>query len=123
MTKLPKNAAKKKANHGKPTNTPVESGVAESLTIFWVVTVLMCLMANLLAVFTHFFVLANPAAEKMQLLKGLVLFTGALVGSASMVVLPILYRVRRVPPPTGLVVFGACVAAAPVIAAVAQAFQ
>ena len=123
MTKPKKKAAKKNSPVGKPTPAPIETGVGESLAVFWVVTVFMCLMADLLAVFTHFYLMANPEAEKMLLLKGLVLFTGTLVGSVSLIVLSILYRVRQVPPPTGLAVFGACVAAAPVIAALAQAFQ
>jgi len=110
-----------RSKHGAP--VPKETSVAESLTVFWSVTVLMCLMANVMALLAHFFVAANPGAEKIALLKGLTQFTGALVGAASLIVLPILYRVRCVPPPPGLAVFGACVAAAPILAVVAQALQ
>lgn len=116
---------KKKSRPQKPSrhaDAPVESRASESLTVFWAITVLMVLLADLAIVATHFYLLSHPEAEKIQLLKGLLLFTSALVGGLSLVALPILYRVRRVPPPTGLAVFGACVAAAPILAAAAQVF-
>jgi len=100
-----------------------ETRASESITVFWAVTVLMVLMANLVTLFAHYYVAANPDAEKMALLKGLLLFTGSLVGGVSLILLPILYRVRKVPPPPGLSVFGACVAAAPILAVLAGALQ
>ncbi|MEM8943833.1 MAG: hypothetical protein AAGD11_01515 [Planctomycetota bacterium] len=118
--KTPKGIKKKKQS--QPTAVaPLESRASESLTVFWAVTVLMVLMMNLVCIGVHYYVAANPDAEKMQLLKGLLLFTGSLVGGVSLIVLPILYRVRKVPPPPGLAVFGACVAAAPILAAIAFA--
>lgn len=102
---------------------PVESRASESLTVLWAVTVLMVLVADVLAVAAHFYLTANPEAEKVVLLKGLLLFTGSLVGAVSLIVLPILYRVRQVPPPPGLAVFGACVAAAPILTQLVGAAQ
>ncbi len=52
----------------------------------------------------------------MLLLQELMLLAGAIVGTLSLLLLPVLYRVRRVPPPKGLVVFGVCVAVAPLLA-------
>ncbi len=48
--------------------------------------------------------------------KNLLLMSGALVGLLSLALLPILYRVRTVAPPQSLVVFGICLAAAPLVA-------
>ena len=107
----------------RTSDTPVESRASESLTVFWAITVLMALVANLVIVAAHFYLLANPDAKKIELLKGLLLFTSSLVGALSLIALTMLYRVRQVPPPTGLAVFGACVAAAPLLAALAGAFQ
>ncbi len=104
----------------KMSQAPAETRASESLTVFWTVTVLMVLVSNLATVAVHYYLAANPAAEKLALLKGLLLFTGALVGGVSLIVLPILYRVRKVPPPRGLAVFGACVAAAPILAVLIQ---
>ncbi len=114
MAKNKKRSKRKSAN--RIGNLPVESRASESLTVFWTVTVLMALVADLMSVAVHFYLLSNPDAEKMALLKGLLLFTGALVGGVSLVALPILYRVRKVPPPPGLAVFGASVAVAPILA-------
>lgn len=115
--------AKKKKKSGNKQQTrrsvpaqPAESRASESLTVFWATTVLMVLVMNLVCIGAHYYVVANPDALKMQLLKGLLLFTGCLVGGASLIVLSVLYRVREVPPPPGLAVFGACVAAAPILA-------
>jgi len=123
VTKSKKTTIKKKPAVAKRGDAPVETRASESLTVFWAVTVLMVLVTNLVAISAHFYLATNPAAENMALLKGLLLFTGSLVGSVSLVLLPILYRVRRVPPPPALAAFGACVAAAPIMAVVAQAFQ
>jgi len=123
MKKSKKKRTSQKVPAGKNNIAPAETRASESLTLFWVVTVLTVLAANLVTVFAHFYVEANPDAEKMALLKGLLLFTGSLVGGVSLIVLPILYRVRRVPPPPGLAVFGACVAVAPILAVIVQACQ
>jgi hypothetical protein len=112
MAKQKKKSSQRRA--GSTTST--ETRASEALTVFWAVTVLTLLGINLVALFAHTYVLSHPAAEKMVLLKGLLLFTGSLMGSVSLVLLPILYRVRQVPPPRGLAVFGACVAIAPIAA-------
>ncbi len=102
---------------------PAETKGSETLTVLWTITVLMVLMTNLLTVALHYYLLAHPEAEKLALLKGLLLFTGSLVGGISLIVLPILYRVRKVPPPPGLAVFGACVAVAPILVVLMGAFS
>ncbi|MGI9430356.1 MAG: hypothetical protein ACR2NM_16965 [Bythopirellula sp.] len=116
MSKRKKQPSPKKKVSRK-VDFPAESRASESLTVFWAITVLMVFAANLVMIAAHFYLQSHPDAEKIALLKGLLLFTAALVGSLSLIALPILYRVRRVPPPTGLAVFGACVAAAPILTA------
>jgi len=123
MKKNKKKRPRQKVPAGKNNIAPAETRAGESLTLFWVVTVLTVLAANLVTVFAHFYVEANPDAEKMALLKGLLLFTGSLVGVVSLIVLPVLYRVRQVPPPLGLTAFGVCVATAPILTVIVQAFQ
>lgn len=119
-------AKKKKKQSKKPpgksvSELPLETRASEALTVFWTVTVLMVLVADVLIVALHWYLWSNPEAEKLQLLEGLLLFSSALVGGLSLAVLPILFRIRQVPPPTGLAVFGACVCAAPILAAVSGA--
>ena len=123
MGKTKKKRAPNRSTQETAPGAPIETRAGESLTVFWAVTVLMLLVTDLIAIAAHFYLTANPAAEKVALLKGLLLFTGSLVGGMSLVVLPILYRVRRVPPPPGIAAFGACVAAAPILAVIVQALQ
>lgn len=102
---------------------PAESRASDSLTVFWAVTVMMVLVINFMTIGTHFYVLSNPEAEKMALLKGMLLFAGCFIGGISLIVLPILYRVREVPPPPGLTVFGICAAVAPILTVCSQLFR
>ncbi len=120
MTQRKKTRSQKKSA-GKTSPAPAETKASESLTVFWTVTVLTVLVTNVMTIAAHYYLVANPEAEKMALLKGLLLFTGAMVGGVSLIVLPILYRVRKVPPPPGLAVFGACVAIAPILAVFVRA--
>ncbi len=113
--------ARKLAANKRPV-LPTETRASESLTIFWSVSVLIVLTTNVITLVAHFYLQANPGAEKMALFKGLMLFSGALAGGLSLIVLVVIHRIRVVPPPRGLTVFGACVAAAPILAALARAF-
>lgn len=94
-----------------------ETRASEALTVAWTVTVTTVLLCNLTNLAAHFYLNSHPEAKRMELLQQLMLLAGALVGALSLIMLPILYRVRRVLPPTGFVVFGACVAAAPILTA------
>jgi len=95
---------------------PVETNLAETITIAWTVTVTTLLLCNLTNILVHFYVNGNPSAKRMILLQGLLLAAGAIIGIISLLLIPLVYRLRRVPPPMGLVVFGACCAAAPILA-------
>jgi len=90
------------------------------MTVGWVVTLTTLLLCNLAAILAHVYVAQHPDAKLMALLKELMLFAGSVVGIVSLLMLPVLYRVRRVAPPRGLVVFGVCVAAAPILAVVGR---
>jgi hypothetical protein len=48
------------------------------------------------------------------------LFAGAAIGVASLAFLPVVYRLRRKPPPLGFVVFAVAAAAAPILALTAR---
>jgi hypothetical protein len=102
---------------------PPETRTAEAATIAWTVTVTMVVMCDLAAIVAHAYALRNPEAKGAQVFGGLMLFGGAVVGAASLALLPVVYRVRATPPPTGFTVFAACAAAAPIVALVARSFQ
>ena len=123
MARAKKKPKKKVASQARSPSLPAETKGSETLTVFWTLTVLMVLMTNLATVAVHYYLLAHPEAEKLALLKGLLLFSGALVGGVSLIVLPILYRVRKQAPPPGLAVFGTCVAVAPILVVLVGVFS
>jgi hypothetical protein len=82
------------------------------------VSITTLLFCNLAIVAAHFLSSGNPDAQGFRLMKELLLIMGGSLGVVSLVLLPIVYRIRNVAPPTGIVVFGACLAAAPLLALV-----
>jgi len=101
-------------------NAPTETTIAETITIAWTVTVTTLLLSNLTNVLVHFYVNGNPGAKRMILLQQLLLAAGAIIGVLSLLLIPLVYRLRQAPPPKGLVVFGACCAVAPIVALLAR---
>jgi len=121
MTTQKKKRSQRRASRVR--ETPPESQASDAMTVCWVVTLTTLLLCDLSAVAAHVFVVQYPDAQRMAQLRELLLFAGSVVGVLSLLLLPVLYRIRRVPPPTGLVVFGACVAVAPILAVVVRILQ
>ncbi len=101
---------------------PLETRASEAITVAWTVTITMTLLCDLVIIAAHFYLTTYPEATQIELLRGLMLLGGSLVGIMSLIILPILYRVRKFPPPRGLVIFGICVAIAPLAAILARTF-
>lgn len=100
-----------------------ESQSAEVVTVAWAVLVTMVLVCDATAVGAHFVYLGNPQLRGAAVLGELMLAAGAILGIGVLALLPVVRRVRRVPPPPGFTVFAACAAAAPLIAIVARWMQ
>lgn len=113
----------KKAARRFALRQPAESRGAEVLTIAWTVALTTVVLCDLVAVAAHLYVAAFPAAPRMQLLEGLMLFGGSVIGVVCLALVPVVYRVRRLPPPPGIVIFGVLVALAPILATVAHLVQ
>jgi hypothetical protein len=100
-----------------------ESRTSDAVTVCWTVSVTTLLMCNLAAAAAQLYARGNPAARGALMLGELLLLAGVVIGIASLLMLPVVYRVRRVPPPQGLVVFAVCLAVAPVLAVIVRAVQ
>ncbi len=121
--KKPKSRSAKLSGKSKPSAAaPKETQAAEAITIAWTVTVTTLLISNLIGIAVHFYLASNPEAKRMLLLQELLLFAGAVVGMISLALILVVTRVRKVPPPRGVVLFGACVAAAPILAIAVRIF-
>lgn len=93
-----------------------ESRSAEAITVAWTVTVTTLIACNLAIIGAHYFSLQYPDNDGLRTMREMLLISGCGLGAISLVLLPIVYRSRIVVPPTGLAVFGACMAIAPILA-------
>jgi len=122
MASRKKNRSKQKLAKRSP-ELPAESRASEVVTVGWTVTLTTLFFCNLAAIGAHFYVAANPEAQRMAMLCELLLFAGALVGLFSLAMLPLMQRLRQTPPPRGLVAFGLCIALAPILAVAVRALR
>jgi hypothetical protein len=100
-----------------------ESQTGDAATVAWTVSVTTVLLCDVGAVFGHLLALKWPEERGLEMFRELMLFAATAVGAASLVLLPIVYRVRRVPPPTGFVVFGVCASVAPMLALMVRSLR
>jgi membrane protein YdbS with pleckstrin-like domain len=100
-----------------------ESQASKAVTIVWSLSVVMVLVCALMAAAARVFILAQPESEKLPMLEAFALFAACVIGAVSLVLLPLMYRIRRIPPPTGLAVFGAIVATTPWIVVAVRSLQ
>jgi hypothetical protein len=108
----------KTAHAERPTG---ETNAGDATTVAWTISVTMTLMCNVAAVAAHFYMEMYRETRGLVMLKELMLIAGALIGFLSLVLLPIMLRARRTPPPTGVMAFGVFVAAAPILALLVRA--
>lgn len=121
-------AKKNKKNRSKPAGGEgvpwrPEASSSDAVTVAWTVSVTMVVACDLAAIAAHLFLLNNPGQRSVVVLSQLLLFGGGVIGAASLALLPLVYRLRRDPPPTGFTVFAVCAAAAPILAIIARLIQ
>jgi hypothetical protein len=112
--KKKKKRSKKSLASRSPTEL-AESRTSDAVTVGWTVTLTTVFFCNLAVVAAHFYVTTHPEALRMAMLRELLLLCGALIGLISLALLPLVKRYRQTPPPRGLVVFGVCIAVAPIL--------
>jgi hypothetical protein len=100
-----------------------ESQTGDAATVAWTVAVTTVLLCDGAAVFGYLLALAWPQERGLGVFRELMLFAATVAGAVSLLLLPMVFRVRRVPPPTGLVMFGICAAVAPMLALAARALR
>jgi hypothetical protein len=90
------------------------------VTVLWTLSVVATVLAETLGLGVLFVLAFFPAGDPiptLRLLPGLMLFTAFLTGLMSILLLPLVYRFRRLPPPLSLVVFSLIAAALPAFVA------
>jgi hypothetical protein len=107
-------------------DTPYEANetqASKAVTVGWSLSVVMVLVSALMAGAARLFYWAQPESDLLPALEAFAFVSAVVIGIASLILLPIVYKVRRIPPPTGLAVFGAIVAAAPLLVLAIRTFQ
>jgi pimeloyl-ACP methyl ester carboxylesterase len=100
-----------------------ESRSGDAATVAWTVSVTTVLLCDVGAMLALLYAARHPDLRSVAMLGQLLLFAGAVVGFLSLSLLPIVFRLRRTPPPRGLTVFAVCTAAAPLLAVLVRAMR
>jgi len=93
---------------------------ADAITIAWTASVTAVFLADLVTIAAHFYSRSHPDAKTAPVFAAMMLLTACLMGVASLVLLTVVWRVRRLKPPQGFVIFAALVAVAPILATIAR---
>jgi hypothetical protein len=96
---------------------------ADATTVAWTVSVTTVFLCDLAAVAAHFYARANPQIENAYLLSQLLLVSAAIVGLLSLILMPVVLRMRRSHVPSGFLAFAFCSAVAPILALLVQLMQ
>jgi hypothetical protein len=97
-----------------------EDRAAEAITIAWTASVTSVLLADVVTIVAHFYARSHPESKVAPPFEAIMLLTGCVLGLASLAMLVVVWRVSRLKPPRGFVVFAALVAAAPIATTVAR---
>ena len=105
---------------GKPDDLPEltktgETRLADALTVFWMITVMQVLLFELATVGFRWYYAAHPEAERLGALSDLLYLCAALGGCISLLILPLVWKLRRVKPPLGITLFAIIITALPII--------
>ena len=122
MKKAKKSRSKKRRRPtGRYTySQPQETKAAEVVTVGWTVCLTTVLLCDLVTVMVHLVIPLFSEGIRWQVFENVMLFSGSLIGLFCLILVPVVYRVRRVPPPIGIVLFAIFISAAPIVAFTAR---
>jgi hypothetical protein len=125
LNPMPKSKEKRRRREkqNRPPALPDETPASEYLTVAWAVAVTMVTACDVAAILAHLYAAWRPDLPAAMIMRQLLLFGGMIIGIGALVLMPLVYRIRRTPPPTGFAVFAACAAAAPLLAVLLRMLQ
>jgi hypothetical protein len=86
-----------------------ETRAADSVTIMWMLSVLTAFSCEVVAAIARLLGRWLDTVELLPVLAGFMLFGALIAATASVVLLPVVWKLRRVPPPIGVLAFAALV--------------
>jgi hypothetical protein len=106
-----------KKNRRRPAAGPTESQVSVAVTVAWMLSVLTTLACASVAAIVWLVARNRAGNESALVFVGLMHFSAIVTGATSLLLLGVMLKVRREPPPLGLVVFSVILAGLPIAAA------
>ena len=100
---------------------PRESPGAETLTVAWMVTMMATLLGQVAALGIRLYVrlwgasLNEKVLANVNMMAWLMLFVAAVTGLLSLILAPLAYRSRQVPPPWTVTLFAVVIAVIPIV--------
>lgn len=92
---------------------PTESQAAEAATIGWMLCVLTATVCELGVLAARLYFLWHPDAAVIGTAGELLLFASAIIGLITLALIPVVYRVRRIKPPTSVTAFAVTIGLIP----------
>lgn len=112
--------SKRKRKPAAEPQIPAESQAADAATIGWMLAVLTATVAELGVVAARLYLHWNPDAAGIAKAGYLLMFAAAAIGLVVLGLIPVVYRTRRVKPPSSVTVFAIVVGILPWLAAFVQ---
>jgi hypothetical protein len=103
---------RKKKPTGGPA-APAESQAAEAATIGWMLSVLTATVCEFGVLAARFYFAWHPDAAAIGTAGELLLFASAITGLVALLLIPVVYKSRRVRPPSAVTAFAIVVGIAP----------
>ncbi len=104
--------AQTKAKEAPARREPTESRAAETLTVGWMLSVVTALVCEVASAAAN---LLAPPKSLMALLAEYLLFAALVIGGVALLLTPLVFKLRRQPPPRGVTVFSLVVGATPFV--------
>jgi hypothetical protein len=108
-------AKRKSKRRTPPPPRPKESQTAELLTIAWSLTVVTLVVCDVGAAISRFFLREGQPPGAGEVLWVWLLFSSGVIGVVSLLLLPLVWRLRVEKPPRGFTVLAVVVAVAPLV--------
>jgi len=97
--------AKKRKQKVVPEQPAIEeSKTAEAATVAWMLSLMSTVAAECGGISVRLLVMMNDASERLQVLSTTLLLVAFIAGGITVILTPVVSRLRRVPPPKAIVI-------------------
>lgn len=115
MSKRKRKKNPKSRNRDAPRGGSPDERVVDFLTVGWMLAVMTTLACEIAEALGRWYLATHPDAESMVYLTTMLSFSATVVGLFALGLLAVVWKMRKVPPPRGIVVFSVVVCVLPII--------